>query len=198
LFHAAIRNSAKEGEGALHQAKDLILVTTDVGTQPQTSIEDIKALLTPSRDISTSETELLNAHDPNTGLSDAIAPKTVWLGTTTDWLAFLTPREETRHKKHTGVSQDPRYSLRSSEGDKECTRAPTRIPDKVMSFQTQECIFKSGHGTAPDLIYAMGIPDIPAPDPTTFDCKMCNRILIEVGFCGEFRCHAKLQEKINR
>jgi hypothetical protein len=50
LVHAAIRNSAKGG-GALYRAKDLILVIADDGTQPQTSIEDIEAFQTPTRDI---------------------------------------------------------------------------------------------------------------------------------------------------
>ena len=39
------------------------------------------------------------------------------------------------------------------------------------------------------------MPDTPTPDPTTFDRKKCNLILIEVGFRRDFRCHAKLQEK---
>ncbi len=33
------------------------------------------------------------------------------------------------------------------------------------------------------------------PDSTTFDRKKCNLILIEVGFCLDFGCHVKLQEK---
>jgi len=43
LVYAAIRNSAKD-RGALYRAKDLILVTTNADTQPQTSIEDIQGL----------------------------------------------------------------------------------------------------------------------------------------------------------
>jgi hypothetical protein len=41
VVHAAILNSAKGG-GALYRAKDLILVTTYVDNQPQTSIEDFR------------------------------------------------------------------------------------------------------------------------------------------------------------
>jgi len=117
----------RERKGARFRAKELFLVISDDGTQPQTLIDDIEALLTSSLDISTSRTALPNAHEPNTGLLDAGAPKMPLLNTTTDSLAPLTPREETQHRGHTYVSQDPRYALRSSEGDAECREAPTRI-----------------------------------------------------------------------
>jgi hypothetical protein len=55
-----------------------------------------------------------------------------------------------------------------------------------------------GHGTAPDLIYARGVPDTPSPDPSTPDRKKCNLIIIEVGFCQAFGCHKRLQEKTVR
>jgi len=47
----------------------------------------------------------------------------------------------------------------------------------------QEALFREEHGTAPDLIYARGVPDTLAPDPTTFDRKQCIIIIVEVGFC---------------
>ncbi len=53
----------------------------------------------------------------------------------------------------------------------------------------------AGHGTAPDLIYARGVPDTPSPDPSTIDRKKYNFILIEVGFCQDFGCHKRLQQK---
>jgi hypothetical protein len=58
--------------------------------------------------------------------------------------------------------------------------------------------FAAGHGTAPDLIYARGVPDNPEPDPTTIDRKACNLILIEVGLCRDFGCHERLQEKTTK
>jgi hypothetical protein len=54
------------------------------------------------------------------------------------------------------------------------------------------------HGTAPDLVHAKGVPDTAAPDPTTFDRKKCNLMLIEIGFCMDFKCHKKLQEKTGK
>ena len=98
----------------------------------------------------------------------------------------LTSKEETRRRRHVDISEDPKYALRSSEGDAECTDAPTRILDRILSLETQEYLFKNGHGTAPDLIYAKKVPDTPAPDPTTFDRKKCNLILIEDGLCRDF------------
>ncbi len=32
-------------------------------------------------------------------------------------------------------------------------------------------LFEAGHGTAPDLVYARGVPDTPFLDPTAFDKK---------------------------
>ena len=53
----------------------------------------------------------------------------------------------------------------------------------------------AGHGTAPNLIYASGVPGTPTPDPGTFNNKQCNLIIIEVGLYQDFGCHKKLQEK---
>ena len=59
-------------------------------------------------------------------------------------------------------------------------------------------LFAAGHGTAPDLIYARGVPDSPSPDPTTFDRKQCTLIIIEIGFCRDFGCVEKLEEKTSK
>ncbi len=61
--------------------------------------------------------------------------------------------------------------------------------------ETQETLFRAGHGTAPDLIYAKGVPDTPSPDPSTFDRKKSNLIFIEIEFCQDFGCQKRLQEK---
>jgi hypothetical protein len=80
----------------------------------------------------------------------------------------------------------------------ECTTAPTRIPEWILPLETQDALFAAGHGTAPDLIYARGVPDTPEPDPTTFDRKNCNLLVSEVFFCRDFGCHERLQVKTTK
>jgi hypothetical protein len=76
----------------------------------------------------------------------------------------------------------------------ECTEVATRIPDWILPLETQETLFRAGHDTNPDLIYARGVPDTPSPDLSTLDRKKCNLILVEVGFCQDFGCYKRLQE----
>jgi hypothetical protein len=59
-------------------------------------------------------------------------------------------------------------------------------------------LFEAGRGTAPDLIYARGVPDTPSPDPTSFNKKQCTLILIEIGFCKDLRCDVKFDEKTEK
>ncbi len=47
-------------------------------------------------------------------------------------------------------------------------------------------LFSRGHGTTPDLIYAMMVPDSPSPDPNTFDKKKCTLIPLETSLCRNF------------
>jgi len=116
--------------------------------------------------------------------------------TSTDWLEPLPSEVKTRHRRFKYVSRDQRYDQATTVGDLECTEATTRIPVWILPLETHETLFREGHGTSPDLIYAIGVPDTPSPDPSTLDCKKCNLILIEViGFCQEFGCHKRLQEK---
>jgi hypothetical protein len=91
-------------------------------------------------------------------------------------------------------SQDPRYGILTSTSDAECVEAPARLPEWILPLETQEALFRAGHGTAFDLIFARGVPDIPSPDPRTFDRKKCNFILLDIGFCQDFGCHKRLQE----
>jgi hypothetical protein len=93
------------------------------------------------------------------------------------------------------VSQDPRYDILTTNSDAECVEAPARLPEWILPLETQEALFRAGHGTAPDLIYVRGVPDTPSPDPHIFDRKKCNLILLEIGFCQDFGCHKRLQEK---
>jgi predicted outer membrane repeat protein len=108
LVHAAIRNSAKGG-GALYSADDLRLVAVDAGTQLQTPLETLTSLASPPQD------------DPH--------PKGGHHPPTTDWFEPLPPDADTRHRRHTNVSQDLRYAHATKEGDTEYTRASTRIPE---------------------------------------------------------------------
>jgi hypothetical protein len=81
------------------------------------------------------------------------------------------------------------------DGDQECTTAPSRIPEWILPLEVQDSLFTAGHGTAPDLIYAIGVQDSPTPSPTTYDRKKCNLILLEIGFCQDFGCDKRQREK---
>jgi hypothetical protein len=59
-------------------------------------------------------------------------------------------------------------------------------------------LFKAGHGTVPDLIYARGVPNTPSPDPTTFDRRQCTLILVEIGFYRDLGCDIKFDEKTEK
>ncbi len=56
-------------------------------------------------------------------------------------------------------------------------------------------LYEAGHGTAPDLIYARGVLNIPSPDPTYFDRRQCTLILVEIGFCRYLGCDIKHNKK---
>ncbi len=102
---------------------------------------------------------------------------------------------QNRHRQHTDVSQDIRYNigcLSAAEGDAECTAAPSRIPAWIFSHEDSQELYAAGHGTAPDLIYARGVPDSPSPDPTSFNKNICTLIIVEVGLCQDLGCEAKL------
>ena len=52
-----------------------------------------------------------------------------------DWFAPLSTSEDFRSRRHTDVSQDPRYNhwgISAADGDAECTAAPRRIPNWVL------------------------------------------------------------------
>ena len=66
-----------------------------------------------------------------------------------------------------------------SDYDAECTAAPNRIPPWVLPPEEAQALFEAGHGTAPDLISARGIPDIPHRGQSTTDKKLCTLILQE-------------------
>ena len=109
--------------------------------------------------------------------------------------------EEIRRRRLTDVSMDPRYNhlgLSATAGDAECTAAPSRIPKWVLPHAETQRLFDAGHGTAPDLIYARGVPNTPSPDPTSFNKKQCTLIVIEIGLCGDLGCDIKFDEKTEK
>ena len=110
LIHAAIRKTAKGG-GALHSAPGLALVMADTGTQPMTTGEDIRSLSPTPEELTSHKSAETHPHD---------------------WLAPLPTREEVSKRRHTDVSQDPKYihwGLSASISDEECITAPRRLPD---------------------------------------------------------------------
>jgi len=59
-------------------------------------------------------------------------------------------------------------------------------------------MFEAGHGTAPDLIYARGVPDAPSRDPTSFKRRQCTLIIVEIGFCRDLGCEIKFEKKTEK
>ena len=88
LVHAADRKTAK-GEGALHSAPDLVLVMADTGTQPMTTGDSIESLSPTSEETNLSPITETSSHD---------------------WFAPLPTSEDVRRRRHTDVSQDPKYN----------------------------------------------------------------------------------------
>jgi len=152
----------------------------DTGIQPMTTGNSIELLSPTSEDPDLSPTTETTSHD---------------------WLAPLPTTEEIRRWRHTDVSQDPKCNhrgLSAAAGDAECTASPSRIPDWVISHEETQMMFEAGHGTAPDLIYARGVPDTPSPDPTSFDRKQCTLIIVEIGFCRDLGCDTKFDKKTDK
>ena len=179
LIHAAIRKTAKGG-GALHSAPDLVLVMADTGTQPTTTGTAMGTLSLTG--------EVPIPHPPLEAYPQ-------------DWLAPLPTTEEVRTRRHTDVSQDLRYihwGPSPTASDAECTSAPRRLPAWILPHEDTQILYEAGHGTAPDLIYARGVPDSPSPNPASFDRKYCTLIIIEIGFCRDFGCVVKLDEKTSK
>ncbi len=103
------------------------------------------------------------------------------LPTDQDWLDHPTPAEATRFRRHTGVSQDLKYThqrLITTDHDAEFTAAPSRIPHWVLSAEESRVLFEEGLGTALNLVYARGVPDTADPGSNNFDKKLCTLILV--------------------
>jgi len=86
----------------------------DAGTQPMTTGAHIES------------------HSPTSEETNRLSPSTET--SPHDWLAPLSTSEETHHRRHIDVSQDPRYNhwgISAADGDAECTAAPHRLPDWI-------------------------------------------------------------------
>jgi hypothetical protein len=82
LIHKATQKPAKGG-AALYSAPDLVVLSADTGSQPQTTRVSLEALLSAT-----------TVKDPDMGRTNA--PRV--------WLEPLLPEEETRRKRHIDVS----------------------------------------------------------------------------------------------
>jgi hypothetical protein len=109
--------------------------------------------------------------------------------------------EAKRIRRNTDVSQDIRYRPHghtASDYDAEGISAPSRIPAWILLEEVIQALFEGGHGTAPDLIYARGIPDTPDPGRTNLDERTCTLIIIDVGFSRDLGCDKKHTEKTEK
>jgi hypothetical protein len=85
-----------------------------------------------------------------------------------------------------------------SDYDAECTAALSRIPLWVLPPEETQALHDGGQDTAPNLIYARGVPDTPDHGQTNFDKILCTLILIEIGFSRDFGCNKKHAEKTEK
>ena len=101
----------------IHGAPDLVLVAVDTCSQSQISNETLGSIL-------------------STPEGDNTYPRVVV--TPFDWLAPLLTTNVIHRKRHTDVSQAPRYNQRgpsAAEGDKKCTTAPRRKPEWALPLE---------------------------------------------------------------
>ena len=68
----------------------------------------------------------------------------------------------------------------------------------MLPTEETQALFEGGHGEAPDLIYARGVPDTPDPGLATFDKKLCTLGLLEIGFSRYLECDKKHTEKTEK
>jgi hypothetical protein len=74
------------------------------------------------------------------------------------------------------------------------------LPDTPWALPTEEtrAPFEAGHDSAPDFIYARGVPATPNLDQTSINTKRCTLILLEIGFRRDFNCDDKHTKKIEK
>jgi len=137
----------------VHEAPDIVLVTADAGSHPQTAQISLETLCSIQYTEETVVDGTLCSALPTEERVDDRARHT-----NMDWLVPLLATDATRIKRHTDVSEDPRYILQgpsSSDYDAKCTTAPSRIHPRVLPAEETRALFEGGHGTTPDLIYAI-------------------------------------------
>jgi hypothetical protein len=72
------------------------------------------------------------------------------------------------------------------------------MPDWILPPRGTHIRFEAGHGTAPNLIYARGVPNTPSPDPTHFGGKQFTLIIVEIGFYRDLGCDIKIDKKTEK
>ena len=73
--------------------------------------------------------------------------------------------------------------------------APRRLPEWLLPGDISDALREVAAGVTPDIVMVHGVSDVLLPDPTTYDRSKCRVVIIEVGFCADLRCAAKLQQK---
>jgi hypothetical protein len=117
------------------------------------------------------------------------------------WLDPLPSLEATRSIRHTDVSHDPAYvhqNLTSSDYDVECKAAPSQIPSCIIPQEETLARCEECNGTAPDIIYARGVPDTTHPVITNVDKKLCNLNFTEIEISRNLGCDKKHAEKTEK
>ena len=180
LVHAMIRHASKGG--AALQRSPLTLLTCDAGVISQTTSAQLTALLSdgPSPPQPAPEGEV--AH-----LVDLIDPDCFLPNTSPNYAdVTIDPKRLLPHlyKPH-----------ESTNSDIEATTAPSYIPPWILSTEQTNKLRHQGLGVTPDLIYARGVPNVPNPNPSSFNKAECTLLLIEVGFGSDLNLKAKLEEK---
>ena len=117
-------------------------------------------------------------------------------------LELLDHNHPTPPTTYTDVTIDPKTLLAKhyeshalASSDSEAISAPSYIPPWVLSSTQIDNLRRRGQGVTPDLVYARGVPNVPNPDPSSFDKATCSLLLIEVGFGSDLNLKAKLEEK---
>ena len=172
---------ASKGGAALHRSP-LTLLTCDAGVISQTTPAQLSALLCanpsppqPPHDEGISH--LLDLIDPDCFLPTASR-------------TYSDPAvDPKRLLPHLYDPHDP------TALDSETTSAPSYIPPWGLPTTQLDSLRQRGLGVTPDLIYARGAPNVPNPDPSSFDKPACSLLLIEVGFGSDRNLKAKQEEK---
>ena len=116
-----------------------------------------------------------------------------------------TPSPDTRGRDVTVDLKEAATAPPPAQGDArgsqpaEGVQAPRYLPEWVVPAADLRQLTDSQQGTAPDLVYAFGVPDVADPGAAPpFDKQQCALLLIEVGFAADLRLPARAQEKADK